>query len=392
MSYRELVTALVASLLLVLAQPARALQEGRIVSEQELRQLPQYSEPGSGWPAADTFANDVRYRAQVLARYRELLDSGRHVAVLQALADEFRALPWPSHAEVKRTFQAHMDGVVAAFRAAVEASTHSGALTTDEQRSAVVDELRTRRLGAESLLPQKRKDVPAGPVVEEDDDAPERTVLVFFAGAPDEIRCYEPAPGGIRLLVPPEIQTDLRLRGDAFQAVFQHAIATLQDLGAESIRAADRAWQNYLFHGYSQYPWEALFNGWVVSYDVFDPPDEQWIFLHPTLGVEASTVSLDEITADEVFNVELLGYLHYYGTDNERYLGASLAATLRSDIGPGIGLVTHWTKGFSLGITWHGEQEDPFVYLSFDLFRFLQTEGPAFRESYDRVRRLVGAL
>lgn len=391
MKPRSNLFARVLAALALLSPVARAFQSD-VVSEQELLRLPQYAEPGNGWPSAATHGGDPRFRDQVLDRYRELLEAGHHAAVLQALADEFRAVPWPSHAEVKQTFQLHMDRVVEAFGAAVSARTEEGALTTDVQRSAVVDDLKARRLGAESLLPQKRKDVPAGPVVEEDDDAPERTVLVFFAAEPDEILCTAHVPGGIRLLVPPELQIDLRLRGDAFQAVFQHAIASLQDLGAESIRAADRAWQNYLFHGYSQYPWEALLNGWVVSYDVFDPPDEQWILLHPTIGVEASTVSLDEITADEVFNVELLGYLHYYGSDNERYLGASVAATLRSDIGPGIGLVTHWTKGFSLGVTWHGEHDDPFVYLSFDLFRFLQTEGPAFRAKYDRVRRLVDTL
>jgi hypothetical protein len=228
---------------------------------------------------------------------------------------------------------------------------------------------------------------------------PADLVLVFFAGTlADEadtsemIQTYRvDADGKFELLVPRELMRDLRLRAESVRRVLQDFVEPAQKRAFDRIVRADAQWTNYLKNGYSQYPWESYVNGKLWDFSAFDPPDQQLILLHPTIGFELSTASLDEITADEVINVELLGYVGYYGDENEHFLGGSIAAALRNDAEPGLGVVVHWNRSFSAGIAWHDVDggDDAFVYLSFDLFRFLQTEGPRYKAEYDRVRALL---
>lgn len=348
----------------------------------------EYEVSSQGWDERFTDfdrALDPRWPDNVLRRHEAELERGHHLEVLQALADDFRLQAWPAQNDLKERFQRRLDALVQAFREAQAAAAIAGGLDL-AARDAIKSRLENdHALGVQSLLPELFKPDPAEP----------EFVLVFFAGTSDQIDSYSLSDTGYELLVPREVLRDLRLRAEAVRAVLRDFVAPLQQRAHLKVLRADRRWTNYLEHGYSQYPWEALLNGWVLDFDAFDPPRAQWILLHPALGVEVSTVSLDELTANEALSVELAGYVGYYGDDSEHYFGGSLAMTLTEDEKPGFGVVLHWEKSFSLGLTWRDEDddnhyldEDPFVFLSFDLFRYAQGQLGAFQEEYAALQRL----
>ena len=365
-------------------------------------ELPSVYEPNSVSPGetAKSWLTDVqkavdpRWPDRVLERYADELSRGQHGKVLRALSDEFRLVKWPSSQDaLAARFQRRMDAVAAAFATAQAQGAADGALDTLEARDKVLAKFNATRTGTQSLLPELATlDQSVGPV------------LVFFAGTladPDDtsemIVTYRPkADNTYELLVPFELMLDLRLRAEAVRRVTDDYVKPVQDRAFDAIKKADRQWRNYLENGYSQYPWESFVNGKLWNFSAFEPPTDQLIFLHPALGIEASTVSLDQLTANESLNVEILGYLHYYGDDHEHFLGASIAASLQDQIAPGLGLVVHWTKSFSVGVSWHDIDDNgnpfndtPYLFLSFDLYRYLQSEGSQFKGEYDRIRALM---
>ncbi len=98
------------------------------------------------------------------------------------------------------------------------------------------------------------------------------------------------------------------------------------------------------------------------------------------------------MTAKGVLNVELLGFLWYFGKNNEHFTGISLSTVLRDDLRPGFGPVLHWRRNVSLGLAWHDLDgnnkfdEDPYFFMSMDAFRFLQSEGPKFQAEYEKAK------
>ncbi|MCK6445317.1 MAG: hypothetical protein L6Q99_02905 [Planctomycetes bacterium] len=372
-----------------------------VVSAQNtgLKELPPEYQPNSDYESWFTDLEksvDERWPDRVLERYAEELARKDYLGALRGLADEFRIAPWPTHGDLKARFQTRMDRVIDEFEKARAEAGVDGKLETREQRDALLAALNDRRVGTQSLLPEMARPAGGGAADLE---------LVFFAGTLDDpddpsemIRTYQVDTSNdtFELLVPRDLMRDLRLRAEGVRAVLQHFVEPVQSAAFETIRLADAQWTNYLKNGYSQYPWEALINGKLWTFSEFDPPNQQLILLHPTIGFEASTGSLDHLVADEVINVELLGYVGYYGDEYEHFFGGSIAASLRNDVDPGIGFVLHWNKSFSAGVSWHDLDDDgdpfddePAVYMSFDLFRYVQTEGPAFKSKYDRVRALM---
>lgn len=339
------------------------------------------------WLSDGEKASDPWWRERVAERFRLELAEGRYSVILRRLCEDFRALPKSSATELPARFQAQMELVTASFERSVAAVGLTDGLEDAHQRSLVDQKMQAEGFGVQSLEPQWL--APDGMIF----------LLFYFAESEEDpgIPSAEVTPEGkFRLLIPRAEMRRMRLVSDAFRFVLGHFIAPVQDAQLEALRAAERRWNGYLFEGYSQYPWEALFNGWVLDFSTFEPPDEQWILLHPSIGFEASTVSLDEIQADEVLNVELLGYLRYFD-DNQGYLGASLTVVLRDELNPGFGLMAHWSNEIFLGVAWHDLDDDddyfdddPFVLLSVDLFHYAQSEGRAFKEKYDELRGLLG--
>lgn len=328
---------------------------------------------------------DPRLPANVLAQHAEALEKGQHLAVLRALADALRAETWPRDNDLKQRFQQRLDALVAAFTEAQAAAARDGTLDDRATRDAIAARLSDdHAIGVQSLLPERVRD---------DGDF----TLAFFSGTPGQIVTYRQTDDDrIELLVSRSTMLDLRLRAEAVRAVLQDFVEPVQARAHETVRAADRGWTNYLEHGYSQYPWEALVNGWLVDYDVFHPPRAQFILLHPSLGLEVPTASFDELRANEALELEVLGYVRYRGAEREHYLGGSFVLGLSDQEKPALGFVVHWDASFSLGIQWRDEDDDnhwldddPFLFLSVDLFRYAQGRLGAFQETYERVQRLL---
>lgn len=343
---------------------------------------PAYTLAPDQWPDHADLEADARWRDNVLKRFWRELDGGRYLTVLLELAEDCRNNEGRHGEEAGARFQREFDLLVVRFRQALQAAALGDSLRTSAQRAAVVEHLGDR--GAMSLVPDQEL------------DAAGFAATVFFAGTDNRFALFEELDDGrFRLLVPPAVVRGLRLRGDAVRAVLASFIDPIQQEQSQAIRIANRKWDSYLKSGYSQYPWEAAWNGWVLDFHAFDPPDRQWILLHPGLALEASTLRFDEITAKQTINVELLGFLWYFGEVNEHFCGLALAWILRDDLRPGLGPVLHWRRNLSLGMAWHdvdgnGKRDDrPFVFFSVDVFRFLQTEGPRFKREYEKARALL---
>jgi hypothetical protein len=166
----------------------------------------------------------------------------------------------------------------------------------------------------------------------------------------------------------------------------------------KAIENAKARWEIYMQEGMSQFPWEAAFNGWAVGADNIQyPPTRQWILLHPELAVEVSTRSIKEVTAKESLAIELLGHVWYRWKNLDQpeaglqWWGISAAVSLRDDLRPGLGVVTHYGRFVTLGITWHDTDEDgrwfndaPFLMIGIDLFRFAEGRAPAYQKRWER--------
>jgi len=88
-------------------------------------------------------------------------------------------------------------------------------------------------------------------------------------------------------------------------------------------------------------------------------------------------------------HIELLGHIWYHGKQLENFRGLSLSASLREDLDPGIGVMFHVKRHWSVGVSWHDVDEDPFVFFSVDLFRFAKQSATSYVEKYDTVRTLL---
>jgi len=383
MSRMTRVAAAAAALLVVIARPLPA--------QQPVAQLP--PEYGVGtvdeWFPETDRETDERWRERVAQRFATQLADGLYLQVLEQLAGEFRASAWPSHQDVKAKFQIEFDALVERYRTALIAAGLEDGLRTTEQRSSVLEAMGDR--GAESLRPQQAKIPVTTSVGPMDFD-----VQFFFLQTPSEIQTATINGDGLYVpLVPVELVRDMRLRGHAVWSVLKHFVAPIQNAQLNAIRDANVRWDNYMKNGYSQLPWEALLNGAVLNFHAFDPPDKQWIIVHPSLGLEFSTAAFKTTEFQEALNLEILGFIAYFGEQGKNFMGASASIMMRDDLGPGIGPVVHFAKNMSLGVAWHDTNDNdklddpPFVFMTVDLFRFLDTESSKFKAEMDKVKTLA---
>ncbi len=166
----------------------------------------------------------------------------------------------------------------------------------------------------------------------------------------------------------------------------------LKDLGIR-LGELNKAWDNYLVNGFSQYPWESYVNGYVTPGlfghpSWYDPPKDQLVFLHPELGVLADVRNSSSADAQAALFIDAIGYVHYFGDDRGWFLGVSAAASLSNDdVGLGLGPMFHFGNSargsqlpnVSLGLLWHEPQDgrDGFLIgISVDLWRLFDKSGP----------------
>ncbi|HVS09365.1 MAG TPA: hypothetical protein VMS76_05770 [Planctomycetota bacterium] len=380
-------------LALVLAAPFAAAQE----PEWERRPIEYTEVPVDQWandPAAqgepryEAVPEDPRYHAQVHQRFEDAIQEGRWLEVIEALAEELRQRPWSGDPGAKSKLQRKLDELADALGAAGALPGIEGPLDTDAERALVIGFLSGRGLGAQVFVPTS----------EPDDADMEHAAL--FGGSPEKIAFTTATGAGMYTsAIPPEEMLDLRLRADTVRWLLTKFNEPIRRQHVELIHQAERRWENYLDRGFSQFPWEALFNSLVLDFPPYDPPDHQWILLHPALGVEADVSSFDELRANEALSLEVIGFLKYRGADYEDFYGGSLALTVRDDVGPGVGALLHLKRNLNLGVSWHDFDDDddyfddtPSVFFSVDLFRFVSSRAESLQARYESARERLGAL
>jgi hypothetical protein len=216
---------------------------------------------------------------------------------------------------------------------------------------------------------------------------------VCFSGKP-----FELSYGQIETL-PDPLAADLLYRIETVDHFLNEFKKLPMRETVKAIKNAKARWEIYMHEGMSQFPWEAAFNGWAIGADNIQyPPTRQWILFHPELGVEIGTKSFKEITAKESLAVELVGHVWYRWKTLDKpeaglqWWGVSAAVSLRDDLRPGIGFITHYGRFVTLGLTWHDANRDgrwfndaPFITMGVDLFRFAEDRTPAYQKRFERV-------
>jgi len=132
---------------------------------------------------------------------------------------------------------------------------------------------------------------------------------------------------------------------------------------AARLRQNRTAWDDYLRHGYAQYPWEELVNDRLVASAWDSPPDRQFVFLHAEPGVVFDLQHGKDTSLDAALLVHAIGHLWYFGDDRGWYAGASATAAITSDEdhGLGYGVTLHFGRSVasasvpavSVGLLWH---------------------------------------
>ncbi len=222
--------------------------------------------------------------------------------------------------------------------------------------------------------------------------------IVFFVGTDRQVifRASQTKEGTKQLVyyATPEQAFEFReARGRVFAIASQIRGAILQEL---SLRLADlnQAWDNYLVHGFSQYPWESYVNAYVTPNlfgqpSWYDPPKDQLVFLHPELGMLMDLRRRSDADVLGALFVDAVGYVHYFGEEDRGwFLGVSAAVSLSDDsLGLGIGPMLHFGNSgrgsqlpnVSVGMFWH-EPEDGrdgvLLGISLDLWRLFDKSGP----------------
>lgn len=179
---------------------------------------------------------------------------------------------------------------------------------------------------------------------------------------------------------------EFRALCEAVDKLFFHAKDGSLRRAARRLSEINRAWENYLARGYSQYPWESALNS-LLSFSWDSPPSLQLIVAHPEPAVLLDARSSRGSALSGALLMHGLGLLFYTGAERSFYLGASLtgAATTNDNLGLGFGAAVHFGHAavsarvphISLALLWLDTtqaQDFPFVALSLDLWRLFAAD------------------
>lgn len=146
----------------------------------------------------------------------------------------------------------------------------------------------------------------------------------------------------------------------------------------------NEGWDNYLSHGFSQFPWEALVNSHLTSYSWSRPPKWQWVLAHPEVATVADIRRSGDASIETAVAVHGVGLVRYFGEERKWFLGASatVALTNDSDFGLGVGPTIHFGHAslrsriphLSVSLLWHDFEDGgdgPVLGVSVDLWKLL---------------------
>lgn len=293
-----------------------------------------------GYRAADVNQGWARYLPDsLLTAHAALITAGDFPAVARALASDARAMA--SIGGVTPT-----DAALMASRF-VELADAFGALAVAPE-TAQPSVLAGTVKAADFQLNQVGPDYPV------------------FAGTPQQIT-VTPAMGvnAQQALCWPVIAADIMLTEIG---------APWRARTVEKLKALAKRWDTFIGDGYSQFPWELALNGVMRSPMDYEPPQVQFVLLHPSLSAEVRGSSLNQLTSSNALSIEALGAL-FYNNDHSRYAGASLVTTSVAGLNASAGVYFHlWFPQMTAGYVWRKNSAGTVTgatVVSLDLYKFV---------------------
>jgi len=215
----------------------------------------------------------------------------------------------------------------------------------------------------------------------------EMTPLNETCAAPTEPKCRDAAAAGkVVFRAAALVRVVLRF---SLEEVYQQAL--------EAARVRDAKWTRYFDDARLQFPWELYVNGLRHAREnrkaggFADVPDDQWIVLHPGVGLEYVRDAPRGSRFEPALVVELIGYNRWRWRPDGRMgtaLGISLIQTYSDRAGlqsARSGIMLHYDHKYSLALT-RGDGETGLM-LSVDLSRLVDRVGDEARERF----RLLGS-
>ncbi len=159
---------------------------------------------------------------------------------------------------------------------------------------------------------------------------------------------------------------DIRYRANAANQLLLILRSEADDVILDAIETSYKQWNNFLDNGFVMYPWEIGLNSALLSWDIRTPPSTQFIFLHPSLGIQVPLDGFSDpvkFRAKESLVIEVAGHLWYRGEFLENYAGVSGTVVLREDLPPGIGVLVRPGRGLAAGLNWHLSANDQKTFI-----------------------------
>ncbi|WP_340105943.1 hypothetical protein [Rhodohalobacter sp. 8-1] len=176
---------------------------------------------------------------------------------------------------------------------------------------------------------------------------------------------------------------DVRYRANAANELLLILRREADEVILDAIETSYKRWNNFLDNGFVMYPWEITLNSALLEWDIRTPPSTQFIFLHPSLGIQIPLDGFSDpvkFRAKESLVIEVAGHLWYRGEFLDNYGGISGTVVLREDLPPGFGFLLRPGRGLSAGLNWHlsaDEQKQfmktPFVTVSVNVLNFIKS-------------------
>ena len=151
--------------------------------------------------------------------------------------------------------------------------------------------------------------------------------------------------------------------GTLAQTLAGDMIRDLRAQGAAYIEMLDKRWDKYFDASRFQYPWELAINDRRFKNEgrggFISPPEDQWIFMHPSVGMRYNAKG--EQTFEALLMLEVAG-IHrwkWVGADRDDKLGGSLVVAWAGQHGgngetkPGVGFIAYMPKSWAVGLLRH---------------------------------------
>jgi hypothetical protein len=128
-----------------------------------------------------------------------------------------------------------------------------------------------------------------------------------------------------------------RLQAERALWLSQQLSRPLLEEDAGVVSAGYEGWTNFYKNGYPQYPWELWLNSRGTRH-ISEPPNVQWIALHPEPGVAfRATSEYQDVKPELALMVHAVGIVAYPTESNSWYLGIAGTAALNNEFGLGWG-------------------------------------------------------